>query len=373
VGGLVLAVFGLASLTAVFALKALIALIDQLSMAMERIRQGDLDHAVGGQERNDEIGSMSRCIEGFRKDAIDKKCLQENEKEEALRKDRQRQVIEKRIADYSTQIAEIMGSIGKLGKSASEAGEEMQNQSMDAQASSKKVTEAAGEANENMTAASAAVEQLSSSILEISGQVSSAAGVADDAARLSETLGRAMEELSKNAEGAGEIVGLIDDIAEQTNLLALNATIEAARAGEAGKGFAVVANEVKALAEQTAKATSQATERLEAIRTGVGNMDNTTKGNLDVIRQINEMNNSIAAAIEQQNAATSEIAGKIANVTDQTMMVTENIARLDVSIGTVQGKIGMSIEQLSSLVEALGRADIATKSFLSDIETEIAA
>jgi methyl-accepting chemotaxis protein len=188
------------------------------------------------------------------------------------------------------------------------------------------VAAAAEEASANVQTVAAASEQLATSIHEISRQVNQSAKVAADAAQQSVTTNELMIGLAQSAQRIGEVVNLINNIASQTNLLALNATIEAARAGDAGKGFAVVANEVKTLANQTGKATGEIAEQVAGVQAATAQAVQAIQGIAVTISEINEISTVIAAAVEQQGAATHEIARNVQQAAEGTHEVTQNIS-----------------------------------------------
>jgi aerotaxis receptor len=188
------------------------------------------------------------------------------------------------------------------------------------------VTAMTSQVTSNVQAVSAATHELSSSVTEISRQVSHAADISRDAVRQAGETDRMVRSLAEAAQKIGEVVKLINDIAAQTNLLALNATIEAARAGDAGKGFAVVANEVKHLANQTAKATEEIGTQISAIQSETQSAVEAIRSISGTIENINELSSAIAAAVEEQGAATSEIARSVEQAAHGTSQAAENVA-----------------------------------------------
>jgi methyl-accepting chemotaxis protein len=201
------------------------------------------------------------------------------------------------------------------------------------------VVSAAGEqVSKNVQTVATATEEMSASIKEIAKNASEAAKVAGAAAKMAETTNSTVAKLGESSAEIGQVIKVITSIAQQTNLLALNATIEAARAGEAGKGFAVVANEVKELAKETAKATEDISKKIEAIQTD-------TKGAVEaiaqitaIIKQINDISNTIASAVEEQTATTNEIARNVSEAAKGSSEIAENVVAVAAAAkSTAQG------------------------------------
>lgn len=207
--------------------------------------------------------------------------------------------------------------------------------------------EAAERAAGNVQTVAAGAEELSSSISEISRQVSEASHISGSAAEKTRAAETVMERLESSASAIGEVVRLITDIAEQTNLLALNATIEAARAGEAGKGFAVVASEVKALAEQTAKATDQIASQVGDIQSGAGEAGSAIAEVRGVIDQVSEIASGIATAVEEQTAVTSDISQNMQTASEGVTTVTGAVG--DIAQGAKE--IDAALAELKSQAE----------------------
>jgi methyl-accepting chemotaxis protein len=212
-----------------------------------------------------------------------------------------------------------------------------------------------------------AAEELSCSIKEISRQVQQSARIASEAVGQARTTTESVGELSKAAARIGDVVELINTIAGQTNLLALNATIEAARAGEAGRGFAVVASEVKALAQQTAKATCEISEQISGIQSATQSSVSAIMAISTTIEKLSEVSSTIAAAVEEQGAATQEISGNVQQASQGTRQVSSSIT--DVQRGASETGLAsaMVLAAAKSLSTESGRLRTEVDRFLSTV------
>jgi methyl-accepting chemotaxis protein len=217
------------------------------------------------------------------------------------------------------------------------------------------VASAAEETSVNVQTVSSGTEQLSSSISEIGRQVVTSAEIARKAVDEAGATDATMQGLADNAARISVVVDLIQTIASQTNLLALNATIEAARAGEAGRGFAVVASEVKSLANQTAKATDEIRQQIVSMQTVTNSAVGAIRNISNTISKINDVTTAIAAAVEEQGAATREIARNIQHAAGGTSEVSSNI----VGVSSASSEAGTAAGEVLSASGALRReADV---------------
>ena len=330
--------------------------IRRLTEVMRRLAKHDLTTELQGTDRADEIGDMSRAVEVFKQNMIEADRLSAEQQTEQGRKERRQIDVDGFITAFDKSVTE---SIRTLGAASTELQATAHSMSVTAeQTSSKSATVAAvsEEASTNVQTVAAATEQLSASINEISRQVAESTTIAGEAVSQAERTNAEVQALADAAQRIGDVVKLISGIAEQTNLLALNATIEAARAGEAGKGFAVVASEVKSLATQTAKATEEITAQVAAIQGATGASVQAIQAIGETISRVNQIAAAIAAAVEEQGAATQEIARNVQQASAGTTEVSGHIASVSQAAGktgAAAGEVLVSAKGLARLSEAL--------------------
>ncbi|GAB1695008.1 methyl-accepting chemotaxis protein [Krasilnikovia sp. M28-CT-15] len=258
-------------------------------------------------------------------------------------------------------IGQIGGSSQSLAGTAQQMATVSARMAVDAQQASSRaemVSSAALQVSANVDTVAVAAEEMTASIREIAGSATDAAGIARGAVEVAKAANATVAKLGVSSAEVGNIVKVITSIAEQTNLLALNATIEAARAGEAGKGFAVVASEVKDLAQETAKATEEISSRIQAIQTDTGAAVSAIAEIADVIERINTYSDTIASAVEEQTATTSEIGRNVGEAATGTTNITETIAGVaEVAQNTTVGvsEANRTAEELSRLASELHR------------------
>ncbi|WP_199198600.1 methyl-accepting chemotaxis protein [Bradyrhizobium sp. MOS002] len=322
-----------------------------LTAAMEKLAGGDFTVVLPGLGRKDEVGGVAGAVEKF------KVVSEQKAREEAEAKMRQDQVAaEQRKADMRMLADSFEGAVGEIVGTVSSASTELEASATTLTSTAERtqrlttvVAAASEEASTNVQSVASATEELSSSITEISRQVQESARVASEAVTQARTTTDRVGELSKAAARIGDVVELINTIAGQTNLLALNATIEAARAGEAGRGFAVVASEVKALAEQTAKATGEIGQQISGIQAATQDSVTAISAISNTIEKLSEISSTIAAAVEEQGAATQEISRNVQQAAEGTHQVSANIT--DVQRGA--GETGSASSQVLAAAQSL--------------------
>ena len=302
-----------------------------LTAGMKELASGNFGVILPGIERKDEVGDMARAVETFKVKA------EEKARDEAAAKVKQDQIAaEQRKADMHRLAGEFESAVGEIIETVSSASTELEaaagtltHTADGTQRLATAVASASEEASASVQSVASATEELASSVSEIGRQIESSTQIAREAVRQAEQTDQRIHKLSQAATKIGDVLNLITTIAEQTNLLALNATIEAARAGEAGRGFAVVASEVKALAAQTAKATSEISEQITEIQTTTGELVTAIKEIGATIANISQITSTIAAAVEEQGAATKEIARNVSQAAEGTSQVASNIIEVN--------------------------------------------
>jgi methyl-accepting chemotaxis protein len=326
--------------------------ITAMAETMRRLAGGEMSAKIPGVERKDEIGEMASAVLVFKDNAIETERMR-NEQEQAERaaSEQRKQEMHKLAGAFEGAVGEIVDTVSSASTELEASASTLTVTAQRAQKLATAVAAASEEATTNVQSVASATEELSSSVNEISRQVQESARVANEAVDQARRTNDRVGELSKAAARIGDVVELINTIAGQTNLLALNATIEAARAGEAGRGFAVVASEVKALAEQTAKATGEIGQQISGIQAATAESVGAIKQISGTIERLSEISQAIAAAVEEQGAATQEISRNVQQAARGTHEVSTNIT--DVQRGA--GETGSASSQVLSSAQSLSR------------------
>lgn len=339
-----------------------------MSAAMRELA-GNFAVALPGLDRKDEVGQMARAVDAFKAQALAKAESEAAEREAKKREqDAARRADFRHLADsFETAVGKIINTVGGASERLQASAETLDASTGTTRQLSAVVAQVSHETSANVQSVASATEEMASSVGEIGRQVQNSNRIANDAVAQAQLTDARITELSRAAERIGDVTKLITTIAEQTNMLALNATIEAARAGEAGRGFAVVAQEVKALAGQTAKATSEISSQIAEIQVATQESVAAMKQIGGTIARVSEIAASIAAAVEEQGAATNEIARNVQQAAEGTTQLATNIA--EVSRGTEDAG-SASTEVLSSarlLTSESHRLKLEMEKFLATV------
>jgi methyl-accepting chemotaxis protein len=317
---------------------------------LQQFAAGNYDLEIRGTERTDEVGEVAKAAEVFKENGLARIRMEAEQKEAEKRSAAQRRADMMRLADqFEGAVGEIVETVSSASTELEASADSLTSTAERAQQLATVVASASEEASANVQSVATATEEMSSSVNEISRQVQESARIAGEAVEQARGTTARVFELSRAATRIGDVVELISSIAGQTNLLALNATIEAARAGEAGRGFAVVASEVKALAEQTAKATGEIGQQISGIQAATEESVGAIKEISGTIERLSEISSTIAAAVEEQGAATQEIARNVQQAAQGTEQVSSNIT--DVQRGATE--TGSASSQVLSAAQTL--------------------
>jgi methyl-accepting chemotaxis protein len=342
----------------------------QIIDVMAALTSGNLAIDVKGSERKDEVGEVVKAVLVFKDGLVEADRLRKEQEESKKRAELERRRMMHDLADrFEASIGGVLNSVTGAATELQATAESMSATAEETTRQSSAVAAAAEQTTQNVQTVASATEELSTSIREITGRVSESnrivTGAVDEA---NDTNGK-VQGLSEAAKKIGEVVNLINDIAGQTNLLALNATIEAARAGEAGKGFAVVASEVKALANQTARATEEIASQVRAIQDATDSSAQAIQSITGTIHRVNEIATTIAAAVEEQGAATQEIARNVQQAATGTTEVASNI----MNVSQAAQDTGAAATQVLSSAGELARNGTVLKDQVDSFLREVRA
>ena len=342
--------------------KSIVGPIRSVTHIMKQLSAGDTKIIMGYRGRHDEIGQMIEAIEVFRRNTIEIQAMQdshrESEEQRALNRKREMNALaaefEASVKNLAVQLAESVTVVRSNAETMSKAANDTSEQS------NSTVKTLAG-TQENVDSVAQAASELARTIDELARRMNNILKLANDMSQQSETSNSGLGRLVASVERIMPITNLIQGIAQQTNLLALNATIEAARAGAAGKGFAVVAAEVKALAQQTGKATEEIAQNIGAVRETCASVVSTNGQVIAAIQNILMVTTEISAAVEEQSAATFGISTSAQSAVDSSRVIAANIRNLN-------GQANATYTASNSVLEATGHLFNHTRDVRNNVE-----
>ena len=342
--------------------------VGAMTKAMNRLAEKDFEVEIPALDHGDEIGDMAKSMQVFKQNMQRAEALaaeQERDREAQLRR---AEKIEQLNKAFDEGVSGVLQTVSSAATELQSTAESMSSIAEETNSQASSVAAAAEQAATNVQTVATAAEELSTSISEIGRQMRHSSDMTNSASERAKSSQRTVEGLAASSEKIGTVIGLITDIAEQTNLLALNATIEAARAGDAGKGFAVVASEVKNLANQTGKATEDISAQIAEVQAQTRNAVEEIEHIVKNIEEIAEIALTISSAVEQQNAATSEIARNVQEASAGTTEVTTNITGVSHAAGEAGNAAAQVLEATGELSRQSERLRGLVGTFLGDVK-----
>jgi methyl-accepting chemotaxis protein len=342
--------------------KSIVGPIRSVTHIMKQLSAGDTKIKMGYRGRRDEIGQMIEAIEVFRRNTIEIQTMQdshrESEEQRALNRKKEMDALaaefEASVKNLTVQLAESVTVVRSNAETMSKAANDTSKQS-------NSTVETVAGTQENVDSVAQAASELTRTIDELARRMNNILKLANDMSQQSETSNSGLGRLVASVERIMPITNLIQGIAQQTNLLALNATIEAARAGAAGKGFAVVAAEVKALAQQTGKATEEIAQNIGAVRETCASVVSTNGQVIAAIQNLLTVTTEISAAVEEQSAATFGISTSAQSAVDSSRVIAANIRNLN-------GQANATYTASNSVLEATGHLFNHTRDVRNNVE-----
>ena len=335
--------------------------------AMTALADNQLEIDLPQSDKTDEVGQMTRAIRIFHDNALERRRLQEEQKTEVETRKKREAALRELVNSFETIIGSVVSEIHNAAGTMSDTADHLSGNTEDTRQKAGMVRTTSDNTSTRMQSVVEAADKLTVEIDQIGSAVVRASEVVNRASDRASRTNTDVAELAQAAQRIGEVVTLIQDIAEQTNLLALNATIEAARAGEAGKGFAVVASEVKALANQTARATEEISRNIARVQSSTTEAVEAIGEITSTMTEIHEVTDNISTSITSQTTATRDISHTIRDAADETRDVSQNLTCISGAIDETAQAAGQ-VQSASHSLKA--QADVLKEkvtSFLNDV------
>lgn len=349
--------------------RSIVKPISEMTGAMDVLASGDKSVEIPATDRSDEVGNMAQAVQVFKENMIKAEQLTKEQEQERAARETRAEAVDKLTREFDENISNVIQIVISAAEEMSATAKSMTTVAQDTSERAGAVAAASEQASSNVQTVAAAAEELTTSVAEISGQVSASTNNARNAVGAAEQASQKVQGLVSASQKIGDVIELINDIAGQTNLLALNATIEAARAGESGKGFAVVASEVKNLAAQTGRATDEITGQISTIQGATQEAVSVIEEINKMIGQFSEVSTAIAAAVEEQGAATGEISRNAQEAAAGTEQVNSNIT----SVNSSASETGSSAQEVSEAAAEVSRQSEGLRSFVDKFLSDVRA
>ena len=352
----------------IIVVRSIVSPLSDLTRIMTKVAGSDLSEEVPYKDSRSEIGSIAQALEVFKNNRLETIKLEKAQKKAEERSAQEKRSMLDNLANgFEKGVQGMITSIASASSQLSQTAEAMSKVADDTNKQSVEVASASEQASHNVQSVASAAEEMAATVQEISKQISLSNNVVNDAREKAEIADNSSKELVEMSKSVGAIATLIEDIAGQINLLALNATIESARSGEAGKGFAVVANEVKNLATQTAKATEQIRQQLEAVQNTAAGVAGSLGQVREAIAKVSEGSAAIAAAVEEQSAATQEIVSNMNTATQGVEQINGGIFAIKCGTNSTTDATRQVLEAARTLSGQATQMDKEVKTFLQNL------